>query len=128
MANEELHASCDPDLPARQCLTWHVHAAIPESKISRDGRSCRCRCPNHEDTTPSLVISLGDLAPITWHCHVCGKDARLAIRADLHLLYGVPLACLPVSRKEKAELDELVLAVFGAELTPCTKLLCIRAL
>jgi hypothetical protein len=74
------------------------------------------------------VISLGDHAPITWHCHVCGKDARLAIRTKLHLLYGVPLACLPASRKEKAELDELVLAVFGAELTPCTKLLCIRAL
>jgi hypothetical protein len=121
-------AACDKSIPAMECLAWHVHGQVPGSKLYDNNRSCRLRCPNHDDGKPSLVISVGDNVPLIWHCHACGPDARLAIRYKLTEVYGISLKHLPMTRKERAEQEEMVFAVFGAKLAASTKLVCIRAI
>lgn len=121
-------AACDRNIPAAECLAWHLAGRIPDAKMNPAGTSLRCRCPNHDDGKPSLVISVGDGAPITWFCHACGKEAGLEVRAALISVYRIEPKCLPMSRQQRAELEEMVFAVFGADYTPCTKLVCIRAL
>ena len=121
-------AACNRAIPAPECLAWHIAGNIPGAKLSPDRRSCRCRCPNHDDRDPSLVISVGDEVPIVWYCHACGKDTSLEVRGTLITAYGIDARCLPMSRQQRAELEELVFAVFASSFTPCTKLVCIRAL
>ena len=121
-------AACDSGISATECLAWHIAGRVDGAKMSRSRLSIRCLCPNHDDREPSLMISVGDLVPITWHCHACGKDAALEVRTTLIRVYGVDPRCLPMSRRERAELDAMVFAVFGSGFTPCTKLVCIRAL
>lgn len=120
-------AACDSSIPATECLAWHIHGRIPDAKISGTGMSVRCRCPSHDDGKPSLVVSVGDYAAITWHCHACGDDARLQVRAALISVYGVHPKCLPMSRQERAEMEAMIDAIFSSSYTPCTKLLYIRA-
>jgi hypothetical protein len=123
-----LAAACNRNIPAPECLAWHIAGRIPDAKMNPNGQTLRCRCPNHDDGKPSLVISVGDGAPITWICHACGKDAALEVRAALISVYRIEPKCLPMSRQQRAELEEMVFAVFGTDYTPCTKLVCIRAL
>ena len=33
------------------------------------GRSGACRCPAHDDRTPSMSISTGNAGTVLWHCH-----------------------------------------------------------
>lgn len=121
-------AACDKAIPATECLAWHVCGVVPGAKLYDNGRSCRLRCPNHDDGKPSLVISAGDNVPLIWHCHACGPDARLAIRYKLAEVYGIGLKHLPMTRKERAEQEEMVFAVYESKLAASTKLVCIRAI
>jgi hypothetical protein len=121
-------AACDKAIPATECLAWHVQGVVPGAKLYDNGRSCRLRCPNHDDGKPSLVISVGINAPLMWHCHACGPDARLAIRYKLVEVYGIGLKHLPMTRKERAEQEEMVLSVFASGFAASTKLVCIRAI
>jgi hypothetical protein len=121
-------AACDKAIPATECLAWHVQGVVPGAKLYDSGRSCRLRCPNHDDGKPSLVISVGTNAPLMWHCHACGPDARLAIRYKLVEVYGIGLKHLPMTRKERAEQEEMVFAVFASGFAASTKLVCIRAI
>lgn len=127
-ARKVLAAACDRTIPAIQCLAWHIQGRVPGAKLYDDGRSCRLRCPNHDDHKPSLVISVGDGAALMWHCHACGPDARLAIRYKLAEVYGIELKHLPMTRKERAEHEEMVFAVFASGYAASTKLVCIRAI
>ena len=120
-------AACDKAIPATECLAWHVQGVVPGAKLYDNGRSCRLRCPNHDDGKPSLVISVGDSVPLMWHCHACGPDARLTIRYKLTEVYGIGPKHLPMTRKERAEQEEMVLAVFASGFSASTKLVCIRA-
>jgi len=117
-------AACDKAIPATECLAWHVQGVVPGAKLYDNGRSCRLRCPNHDDGKPSLVISVGDNAPLMWHCHACGPDARLAIRYKLVEVYGIGLKHLPMTRKERAEQEEMVFAVFASRFAVSTKMVC----
>ena len=121
-------AACDSSIPAPECLSWHIAPRVPDAKLASGGRSLRCRCPNHDDHQPSLVISVGEHAPLTWYCHACGKDASLEVRAALISTRHISPKCLPMSRREQSELEEMVFAVYRSAFTPCTKLVCIRAL
>jgi hypothetical protein len=121
-------AACDKGIPATECLEWHVRGRVPDAKMNADRTSCRLRCPNHDDQKPSLVISVGDDSPLMWHCHACGEDARLEVRAALVRVYGINPKCLPMSRRERAEQEEIVFAVFKSDFTPCTRLVCICAI
>lgn len=121
-------AACDRAIPATQCLAWHVQGRVPGAVLGNGGLSCRLRCPRHDDHKPSLVISIGDHAPLMWHCHKCGKDARLEIRYALIDVYKINSKCLPMTRKERAEQEEMVFAVFASSYAASTKLVCIRAI
>ena len=121
-------AACDKAIPATECLAWHVQGVVPGAKLYDNGRSCRLRCPNHDDAKPSLVISVGDNAALMWHCHACGPDARLLIRYKLTEVYGIGPKHLPMTRKERGEQEEMVLAVFASRFSASTKLVCIRAI
>lgn len=121
-------ASCDKGIPAKECLAWHVHGRIPDSKMRSDGESCRVRCPNHDDHKESLVISVGNPLALVLHCHACGEDARLAVRAAVIRVYGINPKCLPMSRKERFDQDAMVDVAFTSDYTPCTRLVCVRAI
>lgn len=121
-------AACDKAIPATECLAWHVQGQVPGAKLYDNGRSCRLRCPNHDDGKPSLVISVGDNMPLIWHCHACGPDERLSIRYKLAEVYGIGLKHLPMTKKERADHEEMMLAVFASEFAASTKLICIRAI
>lgn len=124
-------AACDRSIPATECLAWHIIGRIPDTAkvtTASSGRSCRLLCPNHADAKPSLTISTGDNAPLIWHCHICKEAKRLEVRASLIRIYDLDPKCLPMTRQERAELETMIDAVFASEFTPCTKLICIRAL
>lgn len=121
-------AACDRTIPATQCLAWHIAGPVPDAKLYDDGRSCRLRCPLHDDRKPSLVVSVGDGVALVWYCHACGPDARLAIRYRLNEVYGISLKHLPMTKKERAEQEEMVFAVFASSYHASTKLVCIRAI
>ncbi len=121
-------AACDKAIPATECLAWHVHGRIPDSKLSSDNRVCRFRCPNHDDLKPSAVILVGDAAALNVYCHACGKDARLEVRAAVIRVYGIDPKCLPLSRLERVQQEGMLEAVFTSPYTPCTRLVCVRAI
>lgn len=121
-------AACDSGIPATECLEWHVCGRAPGAVMSKSRLSCRLLCPNHPDVKPSLVISVGEHAPLIWHCHVCGREKRLEVRAALIDALGLNPKCLPMTRQERAELERLVDAVFATDFAHCTKLVCIRAI
>jgi hypothetical protein len=121
-------AACDRTIPAAECLTWHIAGAIPSARMNPSGRSCRLLCPNHADLRPSLTISTGDGAALIWHCHACGKERGLEVRAALIRVYNLNPKCLPMTRQERAEMEAMMDAVFASSLTPCSKLVCLRAL
>src|ERR1700722_9961586 len=114
-------AACDRALPATQCLAWHVQGPVPGAALFNDGKSCRLRCPRHDDRKPSLVISVGDNTPLMWHCHKCGEKARLEIRYALIDVYKIRSKCLPMTRKERAEQEEMVFAVYASRYSSSTK-------
>jgi len=121
-------AACDRAIPATQCLAWHVQGRIPGAKLSDDGRVCRFRCPNHDDGKPSAVILVGDGAALVVHCHACGKDAKLEVRAAVIRVYGINPRCLPMSKQERIQQEGMLEAVFTSPYTPCTRLVCVRAI
>ena len=121
-------ASCDKGIPATECLAWHVQGRIPGAKLSSDGRVCRFRCPNHDDGKASAVILVGDIAALNVHCHACGGDAKLEVRAAVIRAYGIDPKCLPLSRQERVQQEGMLEAVFTSPYTPCTRLVCVRAI
>lgn len=121
-------AACDKSIPATECLAWHVQGRIPGAKLSPDGRVCRFRCPNHDDSKPSAVILVGDSAALNVHCHVCGGDAKLEVRAAVIRAYGINPKCLPLSKQERVQQEAMLEAVFTSPYTPCTRLVCVRAI
>lgn len=123
-----LPAACNKAIPATQCLDWHVHGRIPDSKMGGNGTTCRLRCPNHDDHKESLVISAGDPLALVLHCHACGEDARLEVRAALIRVYKLNPKCLPMTKQERVQQEEMIEAVFTSPFTPCTRLVCVRAI
>jgi len=121
-------AACDRAIPATECLAWHVQGRIPGAKLSEDGRVLRFRCPNHDDGKPSAVILVGDGAALVAHCHACGKDAKLEVRAAIIRVHGVDPKCLPLSKQERVQQEGMLEAVFTSPYTPCTRLVCVRAI
>lgn len=121
-------AACDRSIPATECLAWHVQGRIPGAKLSEDGRVCRFRCPNHDDGKPSAVILVGDEAALNVHCHACGKDAKLEVRAAVIRVYGINPKCLPLSKPESIQQEGMLEAVFTSPYTPCTRLVCVKAI
>jgi hypothetical protein len=121
-------AACSRSIPATECLAWHVHGRIPGSEMSADRRVCTFRCPNHDDRKPSAAILVGDEVALNVLCHACGKDAKLEIRAAVIRAYGIDPKCLPLSRDERVQQEEMLEAVFMSTHTPCTRLVCVRAI
>ena len=121
-------AACDRNIPATECLAWHIQGRIPGAKMSTNGQSVRFRCPNHDDYKPSAVISIGDNVALVAHCHVCGKEAKLEVRAAVIRVHDINPKCLPLSRLERVQQEEMLEAVFTSPYTPCTRLVCVRAI
>lgn len=121
-------AACSRSIPATECLAWHIAGRIPGSKMSADRRVCTFSCPNHDDRHPSAAILVGDEVALNVVCHACGKEAKLEVRAAVIRAYGIDPKCLPLSRQESARQDEMIEAVFMSPYTPCTRLVCVRAI
>ena len=121
-------AACDRSIPATECLAWHVQGRIPGAKLSEDRRVLRFRCPLHDDGKPSAVILVGDEAALNVHCHACGKDAKMEVRAAVIRVYGINPKCLPLSKPERIQQEGMLEAVFTSPYTPCTRLVCVKAI
>ena len=122
------NAACNRAIPATQCLAWHIVGRIPGAKLSSDGRVCSFRCPNHDDSKPSAAILVGDEVALNATCHACGKDRRLEVRAAIIRAFDIDPKCLPLSKGERVQQEAMLEAVFTSPYTPCTRLVCVRAI
>lgn len=101
-------AACDPNLPAAQCLEWHIRPHLVKAQIYKGdpakgfGDGYRARCPAHDDGDPSFTINVG-LRCLWYQCYA-GCD-QLAVRAAL-ISDGVPPRCLLVPKERSAQLAD----------------------
>lgn len=94
------------DVPARECLEWHIKPRLKGARPKTDGNGYRALCPVHDDHEPSFGVSIGDNGKVLYGCFK-GCD-RLAVRRALIDVYGIDLACLPIPLKDTREvLDEI---------------------
>jgi len=119
-------ASCDPNIPAGQCLEWHIKPHLVMPKVYNGdpakgfGPGYSARCPAHDDGSPSFTINVG-LHSLWYQCHA-GCD-QLAIRVVL-AARGVPRRCLPVSKERSAHLvDRLANVLTSGEIEDRHKVL-----
>lgn len=100
------------DLPARQCLEWHIRPKLRKPRLSADGNGYRALCPAHTDRHHSFSIGVSDDgARVLFQCFVC-KNRR---RERLALIgCGVPERCLPAPAKEARELLDFITALLAA--------------
>lgn len=103
-------ASCDPNLPAAQCLEWHIkpHLVMPKiydgDPAKGFGPGYSARCPAHNDGSPSFTINVG-LHSLWYQCHA--RCDQLAVRIVL-ISRGVSPRCLPISKERAAHLVDLL--------------------
>ena len=76
-------------------MTAHAYAAAEVEGIARhlggfrtSGGDWSCRCPAHDDRTPSLSLSLGEGGKLLWHCFAGWGQAAVL---DGLKAAGVPL-------------------------------------
>jgi hypothetical protein len=102
------------DLPARQCLEWHVKPHLLSPKPAGDGKGYRALCPVHDDHEHSFSVSLADSPRqrLTWNCFA--GCTRTRIRAVL-IGKGVPDGCLPLVTKEREDLLVTLRRILGAD-------------
>lgn len=119
-------ASCDPNLPAAQCLEWHikphlVKAEFYEGDASKGfGPGYSALCPAHTDAHSSFTVNVG-LKGLWYMCHK-GCD-QLAIRVML-IGRGAPPGCLLVAKERAAHLvDRLADVLTCAEIEDGHKVL-----
>jgi hypothetical protein len=89
-------------------VSAHAYTAAELEVVARrlggadkTGGGWTCRCPVHDDRTPSLSLSLGEGGRLLWHCHAgCDQAAVLAgLRTAGVLLNG---DARPAERRPKA--------------------------
>ena len=102
------------DIPARQCLEWHIKPHLANPKPAGDGKGYRALCPVHDDREHSFGISLADSARqrLTWNCFA--GCTRTRIRAVL-ISNGVPDRCLPLVTKEREDLLTTLRLILSAD-------------
>lgn len=103
-------AACDPNLPAAQCLEWHIRPHLVKAEVYKGdpakgfGYGYSASCPLHDDGHASFTINVG-LKRIWYQCHA-GCD-ELAVRIVL-IGRGVSPGCLAVSRERSAHVVDLL--------------------
>jgi hypothetical protein len=106
------------DTPARECFTWHVLGKLPGAVHRRrddgghDPYSVRVACPAHDDSEPSLGISVVN-DKVTWNCFACKN--RQKVRLALHRAYGIDLRCLPLVASEKQDVLDYLADLLAAD-------------
>jgi hypothetical protein len=101
-------ASCDPNIPAAQCLEWHIRPHLVKAEVYKGdpdkgfGYGYSARCPAHDDAHSSFTANVG-LHAIWYQCHAVPPCDQLAIRFVL-IGRGVPPPCLSVSKERSAHL------------------------
>jgi hypothetical protein len=106
------------DSPPRECFTWHVLGKLPDAKhlIGDDGQydpwRVRLLCPAHDDTNPSLGISVAD-GRIKWNCFACRDGQK--VRMALHRVHGIDLRCLPIPGPEKQDILDYLAGLLAAD-------------
>jgi hypothetical protein len=101
------------DLPARQCLEWHIKPKLRKPRISEDGSGYRALCPAHSDRHHSFSIGVsGDGKWILFQCFVCKnrRRERLALIKEC----GISERCLPVPAREVRDLLDFLAALVAA--------------
>jgi hypothetical protein len=91
------------DLPARQCLEWHIKPRLRKPRASEDGNGYRALCPAHDDHKHSFSISVSeDGKRLRYQCFACNNRSRerLALIREL----GIDARCLPLPAREKEDL------------------------
>lgn len=103
-------ASCDPNLPAAQCLEWHIRPHLVKAEVYNGdaskgfGYGYSARCPAHDDGKSSFTINVG-LKTLWYQCHAEPACDHLAIRLVL-IGRGMSPGCLPVPKERAAHLVE----------------------
>lgn len=103
-------AACDPNLPAAQCLEWHIKPYLDRPEVYMGdpekgfGPGYSARCPAHDDGHPSFTVNVG-LRALWYQCHA-GCD-QLATRIAL-IGKGAPPRCLVVPKERSAHLVDLL--------------------
>jgi hypothetical protein len=101
-------AACDPNIPAAQCLEWHIRPHLVKAEVYKGdaakgfGYGYSAQCPVHADAHSSFTINIG-LKTLWYQCHAVPSCDQLAIRAVL-IGRGAPRACLPVPKERAAHL------------------------
>ena len=114
-------AACDPNIPAAQCLEWHIRPHLVKAEVYKGdadkgfGYGYRALCPAHDDSHSSFTANVG-LHTIWYQCHAVPPCDQLAIRFVL-IGRGVPPSCLPVSKERSAHLVERL-----AEVLTCSEI------
>lgn len=94
------------DVPARECLEWHIKPRLKGARPKTDGNGYRALCPVHDDHEPSFGVSIGDNGKVLYGCFK-GCD-RLVVRRALIDDYGIGPEHLPIPNKDTREvLDEI---------------------
>lgn len=94
------------DVPARECLEWHIKPRLKGARPKTDENGYRALCPVHDDHEPSFGVSIGDNGKVLYGCFK-GCD-RLAVRRALIDDYEIAPECLPIPHKDTREvLDEI---------------------
>ena len=101
------------DLPALQCLEWHIKPHLASPKPGSDGKGYQALCPCHDDREHSFGISLADSPKqrLMWNCFA--GCTRTRIRAVL-ISRGVPGGCLPLVTREREDMLETLRSILTA--------------
>ena len=72
-------------------------ASVRGGAISKTSTGFTCRCPAHDDHTPSLSVSDGPDGRVLLHCHAgCSQESVISALRDLGLWHQAKLSAVPI--------------------------------
>jgi hypothetical protein len=107
---------CGADGPA-ECLHDHIRPHLREPRRVSPV-SYKALAPCHDDTEPSLSVSVIDDRRISWNCFACaavlGREKAQNLTRNMLIRDGVPMRCLPQTAPDASDqLEEIRSIIFG---------------
>ena len=101
------------DLPARQCLEWHIKPKLRKPRLSEDGNGYRALCPAQTDRHHSFSIGVSDDGKwLLYQCFTCKnrRRERLALISEC----GISERFLPAPARETRDLLDFLAELVAA--------------
>lgn len=98
------------DWPADECLHDHIRPHLRDPRVAGPS-SYRALAPCHNDTAPSLSVSILD-GRVVWNCFTCrdrlGNEAAQKATRNALIRSGAPAPCLPQPKADaEAQLETI---------------------